>query len=166
MVSPELVRRYPFFAGLEYDQLVALAQVAKETTAEPGHYFFNEGDVLKSFYLVVEGTVAVVIGVTDRNVEHKFVEQLYGDLKKKDVVVSTVEGGDLFGWSALIPPYISTAGAKAVKPSRIVEFNCEELWKLYPGNNHFTFLLTQKVAQVMRQRLHDAYIEILGAKAE
>jgi hypothetical protein len=37
MVSPELIRRYPFFAGLDYDQLVKLAKVAQEYKVEAGH---------------------------------------------------------------------------------------------------------------------------------
>ena len=28
MVSPELIRRYPFFAGLSYEQIVTLAKAA------------------------------------------------------------------------------------------------------------------------------------------
>ncbi len=29
MVSPELIRRYPFFAGLDYHQIVMLVKIAQ-----------------------------------------------------------------------------------------------------------------------------------------
>ncbi len=41
MVSLELIRRYPFFAGLSYENIVALAEVADELSVSPGHYFFH-----------------------------------------------------------------------------------------------------------------------------
>ncbi len=63
MISPELIRRYPFFSGLEHEQIVALANVASEFKAETDHYFFHEGDMLDNLYLLVEGAAAIVIEV-------------------------------------------------------------------------------------------------------
>ena len=49
MVSPELIRRYPFFAGLDYDHIVKLSKVADEKSVEAGHCFFHETDDLINF---------------------------------------------------------------------------------------------------------------------
>ena len=48
---------------------------------------------MESFYLVLEGLAAVVIEVPDREVEQKLSEQLTGELKTKDVVISAVGPG-------------------------------------------------------------------------
>ena len=55
MVSPELLRRYPFFAGLSHDYLSKLAKMSEELAVEEGHYFFHEEDELDTFYLTLEG---------------------------------------------------------------------------------------------------------------
>ena len=166
MVSPELIRRYPFFAGLDYDHIVKLAKVADEETVEIGHCFFHEGDELTVFYLVLEGAVAIVLEVPNHDVEQQIAGQLTGELKTKDVTTSTVGTGDVFGWSGLIPPHTSTASAKAITPCRVVVFDCEELWKIFEEDCHFGLVMAQKGAQVIRERLRDMRIESLAHLAE
>ncbi len=166
MVSPELIRRYPFFAGLAYDHILKLAEVADEQTVETGHYFFHEGDELGSFYLVLEGAVAIVVEVPDRDVEQEFSGQLTGKLKIKDVTTSTVRTGDIFGWSGLIPPHKATAAVKAIMPCRVLAFNSRELWQLFEDDCRFAFVMTLKGAQVIRERLRNMRIETLAHLVE
>ena len=163
MISHELIRQYPFFSGLSYAQIITLAKAADEVIVEAGHYFFQEGDALKYFYMLLEGRVAIVIGVTDHSVEHKFSDQLTGRIKTKDVTVSIVDRRDFFGWSALIPPFQATAGARAITPCRVIVFNGEELLKGFQEDSQFGYLMTQKVAQIVRQRIHEMHIELLAS---
>ena len=67
MIPTELLRRYPFFAGLNDDYMVTLAKSAVEFTVDEEHCFFHEGDILDHFYLVLEGTISIVIEVPDRD---------------------------------------------------------------------------------------------------
>jgi hypothetical protein len=41
MVSTELIRRYPFFAGLSPEQLNIIASAAKEEQVEAGLFLLN-----------------------------------------------------------------------------------------------------------------------------
>ena len=162
MVSPELIRRYPFFAGLTYDHIVKLAELADEQTVEAGHYFFYEGDELDSFYLILDGAVGIILEVPDRDVEQDIVGQLTGKLKTKDVTTSTLRTGDVFGWSGLIPPHEATAGAKAIMPCRVLSVNCRELWQIFEADCRFGSAMILKGAQVIRERLRDMRIETLS----
>lgn len=166
MVSPELIRRYAFFAGLDYAYLVQLARVAQERTVDEGHHFFHEGDELESFYLVLEGAVAIVLEVPDQDVKQEISGQLTGKVKTKDVIVSTVGTGDVFGWSGLIPPHTATAGAKAVTSCRVVAFDREGLRQAFEKDCQFGLMMTQKGAQVIRERLRDMRIESVAHLAE
>lgn len=162
MISPELIRRYPFFAGLEHEQIVALANVASEFKAETDHYFFHEGDMLDNFYLLVEGAAAIVIEVTSQNIEHTVSEQLTGNMQTSDVVTSVVGPGEVFGWSALISPHQATSSVKATTPCRVVAFDCRELRKTFKDNCEFGYLMVEKVAQIVRDRLRDMRVESLA----
>ena len=166
MVSPELLRRYSFFGGLSHDHLVCLAKVAKEKTVAAGHTFFREGDELKAFFLVLEGAVGIHIAVTDPDVEHGLAGQLTGELDKKDVTVSTAGSGEIFGWSALIPPVTATAGASALTLCRVVAFDCDEILRKFDQDPHFAYALTRNAAQVIRQRLRDMHVESLAFKSQ
>lgn len=165
MISTELMRRYPFFAGLNADYKATLAKSAVEFSVDEGHYFFHEGDILDHFYLVLEGTVAIVIEVPDRDEVQTLTRQLTGNLENRGVMVSTVRPGNIFGWSALIPPHKSTAGAKAQSPCRVASFDCEELRPMCDEDHEFGHLMTQKAAQVIRERLRDMRMESLSKVA-
>ena len=162
MISPQLIRRYPFFAGLSHEQIVILANAASELNVEANHYFFHEGDILNNFYLVVEGAVAIVIEVPDQNVKHKVSDQLTGTLQTSDVVISAVGPGEVFGWSAFVPPHHATTSGKATTPCRVVVFDRHELVKVFNEDCEFGYVMMQKVAQITRDRLHDIRIESLA----
>jgi CRP-like cAMP-binding protein len=162
MISPELIRRYPFFAGLSYDEIVSLTKVASELTVEAEHYFFHEGDALENFYLVVEGAVAIVIEVPDQDVEHKLAGQLTGELITSDIVISAVGPGEVFGWSALVPPHEATTCAKATTLCRVIAFGSRELLQTFEDDCRFGYVMIQKTAQIIRDRLHAIRIESLA----
>ncbi len=151
MVSPELLRRFQFFAGLKPDHLTALAKAADETPVPEGHSFFHEGDTLDMFYLVLDGEVSILIELPE---------------KQQEIVVSTITPVDIFAWSALIPPHTSTAGAKATKACHIVAFDCEKLHPVFERDAQFAFIMTQRAAQGFRSRLADMRLESLAYVAD
>lgn len=162
MISPEIIRRYTFSAGLSDDQLVTLANVARELSVNAEEYLFHEGETLDKCYLVVDGEVAVVVQVPDQGVEQKVSGQLTGQIHTKDVVISAIGPGEVLAWSALVPPHHSTASAKATKPSQLIAFDCVALRKIFEEDCRFGYLMMQKMAQIVRGRLRDMRIESLA----
>jgi len=166
MISPEILRRYPFFARLSIEQLTKLASLATEKIVETDTYFYHEEDELEHFYLVLEGAVAVVFELPEREVEHKISEQYFRKLKTKDVVLTTVSPGELFGWAGLVPPHCANSGAKAVTPCRIVMFNRIQLLEEFDKDPRFGYIMIQRAAQAISQRLSDLRIESLAYLTE
>jgi CRP-like cAMP-binding protein len=166
MISPEIIRRYPFFGGLSFEQIQQLALVGEEMRADTGHFFFKEGDTLDYIYLVLEGAVAIVFQLPDQKAKPSVAGQLMGDMAMRDIVVSTVGTGDIFGWSGLIPDHLATAGAKAVTPCKVVKFNCKKLLETFEEDCRFGMVMTQKTAIVIRERLRDLRIESLAFETE
>jgi CRP-like cAMP-binding protein len=116
MISPEVIRRYPFFSGLKHDQIVALAKLASEETAAAGHYFFHEGEILDKLYLILEGAVAVVMEIPEDGAKQSVADQYTRKLQTTDVVISAVGPGEVFGISSLVPPHSAMAGARQPRP--------------------------------------------------
>jgi len=164
MISPELLRRYPFFSGLSMEQITSLAEVAEAVEKEEGEFIFREGDELHHFYLNLEGAIGITINRTAPDVEHSASDQLTGSLQTDSVVVSTVGPGEIFGWSGLLPPHISSANAEVLKPSRLIAFDCDKIFPMFKENCQFGYLMMQKMAFVIRDRLHDMRIESLAFK--
>ena len=144
MISPELVRRYPFFAGLDMHQIKFLAMAATEVDVQEGEYIFREGDAVDHFYIVVEGSVAIVID------------------QEEEAVVSNLGPGDVFAWSGLIAPHKATADAKALTPARLLSFDYDEISRHFEEDQHFGYVMMLKATEVMRNRLQDLRIESLA----
>jgi CRP/FNR family transcriptional regulator, cyclic AMP receptor protein len=162
MISAQVIRCHSCFAGLDEAHITTLARSAREVSVRAGHRFFRERDELSRFYLVVEGAVAIVIAVPDREAVQPTPGPLVGDLKTRDITVSTVGTGDVFGWSALVPPHTATAGAKAATPCRVIEFDVDKLRPALEEDCPFARSLTLMVAQTIRGRLDDLHIELLA----
>lgn len=161
MVSPELIRRYPLFAGLSLEEITILAQAAQEMSVAAGRYFFREGDELDHFYIVVEGKVGIMIDVPDPTVRQTVSRQLTGKLITREVVVATVETGEVFAWSALIPPHRATSSARALSAGRVIAFDCHMLRNIFEGNYRFGYQTMLKIALVIRDRLRAMRLEAI-----
>ena len=164
MISSEVIRRYPFFAGLDTRQIQTLATVAEDLEVEGGHVFFRPNDLLDRFYLAVGGKVGIFMEATARGVNHGVAAQLTGQVETEDVVVSAVNPGEGFGWSALFQPYEATAGAKALEPSCVVVFDAKALLRIFKEDSRFGYVMAQKIVHVVQLRLHDRDIESLSEK--
>ena len=144
MISPELIRRYPLFAGLSTDHVTVLARAAEELEVEKDFWFFRQDYELHDMYLILEGHVGIVV-----------------ELPRQEVVTNPVGAGDLFGWSALVPPHEAMAGAKALSHCRVVRFDCQSIRASFESDWRFGYLMMEKAAQTVRQRLRDMRIEAL-----
>lgn len=151
MISPEVIRRYPFFAGLSLDQISMLAKAANEEKVELGHFFLREGDEVPYLYLIEEGTVNILIELPTRD---------------KEIIVSTIGQGEVFGWSALVPPHKAIASAKATTPCRVVAIDCRELLRVFEEDYQLGYVMMKKVAQMTRDRISGMNIEMLAHLAE
>ena len=162
MISPESLRRYEIFAGLEHNQIVTLSKLGEEKTFSEGEYFFHEGDKLTDFYLVIDGAVGIVIEVPDDAVSQPVSGQLTGEMQTRDITITSVGTGMLFGWPGIIPPNEANATAKALTDCRVYAIDCDGLQEAFKTDCDFAYKLTLRAAQVIRDRLHDLQIEALA----
>jgi len=162
MVSPELMRRYPFFGKLSRDQLDKLAQVGHELSMESGHYFFHEGDELVQFYVVLEGEVGIIVDLTDDRVDQPLSGQLTGEIITREIVTSRVGPGEMFGWSALVLPHTATSSCKALSPCRVMGFDCKQLHQMFEEDCRFGYVMLLKATKIIRARLRSLRIELLS----
>jgi CRP-like cAMP-binding protein len=133
------------------DHIVFLADAADEIAVEAGHIFFHEEDMLDNCYLLLEGKVAILIELPEKN---------------RDIVTSEVREGDMFGWSGLLPPYVATAATRAEEPCRVIVFDCRAIRNKFEEDHLFAYVMTQRMAQVMRDRLQGMRIESLAQNLE
>jgi CRP/FNR family cyclic AMP-dependent transcriptional regulator len=150
MVSPELIRRYPYFSGISIGQLNMLANIAEEVEAEVGKYFHHEGDDINKVYIIVEGEVSLVTSLPQQD---------------KEVVINTIGAEEVFGWTSLLPPFTAGAGARANTKCKLIEFKASELREKFEEDYEFGYLMMMKISQNIRERLDSIVIETLAYQA-
>jgi CRP-like cAMP-binding protein len=155
MISPELLRRYPFFGLLTDAQLKAIAMIAQEENISSGTQIFNEGNKADTFYLLLQGSVDLFYtvdteGVLDFN---------------KEFLVGEINPGEAFGISALVEPYIFSATAKADQNLRFIAIDAVALRALLEKDSKMSCVVMYQVAKVFAERLQSTRIQLAAARA-
>src|SRR5512135_2645353 len=120
MVSPEILRRYPFFGSMSDAQIKSLAMIAEEEQVAKGTVICEEGQPAKALYLLLEGGVSLYYKS----------EEEFNPSTRRDFLVGEIDAGEVFAISVFIEPHTYTSTVKAEQACRIVRFDAAELNKL------------------------------------
>ncbi len=153
MISPELLRRYPFFGPFNDAQLRAIAMIADEDSADQGGVLFEECAPANTLYLLLEG---------DIDLYYKSEEE-YHPVTKKEFLVGEINPGEIFAVSSLIHPYIFSATARASQPCRFVKIDATELRKLLDNDPHMGYIAMQQITKAVAERLAYTRIQLAAA---
>lgn len=153
MVSPELLRRYPFFGFLSHDQMREVAILTEEVSPAADTILFRIGDAADALYFLQDGGVELHYVVMD---EH--LPQL-----RKDFLIGIVNPGEVLSISALIEPYELTATAVTTEPSRLLKIDAAQLRELCDQDHDLAFGFQKQMAKTTMARLHATRILLAAA---
>ncbi|ASV73627.1 cAMP-binding protein - catabolite gene activator and regulatory subunit of cAMP-dependent protein kinase [Thermogutta terrifontis] len=147
MVSPEMLRRYPYFAKISEESLKEIAMMAEERSYPAGLQLFNEGDPADYLNIIVEGEVQI--------------QYQLGNGEKR--TVDTLVPGDILVWSALIEPYRTTAIGTTSKPTKVIAIKAKPLRELCDRDPMVGYQLTREIAKLLAHRLESARVQLAAA---
>ncbi len=101
---------------------------------------FREGDLANRFYLIESGSIALESRADDA---HR-------------VLIQTVGGGEVLGWSWLFPPYYWHFDARTLQPTNAVFFYGTRLRTQCEEDHDFGYELIKRMASVAIRRLQAA----------
>jgi CRP-like cAMP-binding protein len=140
VVAPEVFKSFPFFADLTEMELESLANIAYEVTFQPDELIFNEGDPAHTLYFLLDGWVDIVVEVSERGQQRQ--------------LATTLTPGNIFGWSAMVEPYVYTSSAVCASLVQTIGFDRKKLQTLFEADPRLCSTLTTRVCQVIAGRLH------------
>jgi CRP-like cAMP-binding protein len=155
MISPELLRRFPFFGFMGEAQLKAVAMIAEELTYEKDELIVGAGKPAVDLFFLMDGSVAYYAVVTS---EH---DPYY----RKEYFITNINPGEIFGISSLIEPYLYTANLKADKVSRVIKINATSLRALCEVDAKLHCSMLGAVAKAAMERLEYTRVQLVAAKA-
>jgi CRP-like cAMP-binding protein len=158
MISPELLRRYPFFGHLDDSQLKSIAMISELESFDQGQIIIHEGKPAGALYLLVDGSIDIFYAID---------KQYQPDLNKPDLhrefPVGEVNPGEPFGISALSEPPVYTATSRAVTSCRVIKIEAGPLQSLFEADCHLAYVLMRQMFKAAIERLHATRIQLAAA---
>lgn len=159
MISPEIFRRYPHFAGIGDDCLKSVAMISEEREFKTGEEIFQESSSFKATARIYEKgeEASHLYLLTDGQVDIAFTLG-----SGENAVVGTLGPGDLMALSALLPPYHLTASGVARSDGKLIQIEATKLRQLCEDDPELGFSLMTGVAKALMSRLQDTRVELAG----
>lgn len=138
MVSLEVLKDFGVFGGLDDNQLAKIGEVCHERTFNEGALCFAQGRRATELHLCRSGKVYVLAKVYDM-----------------EVTVHTVQSGEVFGWSALVEPYIYTASARCAGKVEEIYMKRTDLLNLFEQNPLTGYIVMRNLSALVSSRLKE-----------
>ena len=146
MVPVETLKKLDVFDDLTKAELEAIQGIAQIEDFPRGTVIFNENEDAKNLFVLLQGNVAIQFEVG----------------RNRRVTVHSVSSGQAFGWSALVQPYRFTASAKCVNKCQVVAVDRDGIRKLIEMDCHMGFVIMEKLAGLVSERLRDTRMQLIS----
>jgi len=140
---------HPFFHDLPAAHLGLIVGCASNVRFEAGMFLFRTASEANSFFLLRDGAVALEAVAPG----------------KPPLVVQTVGGGEILGWSWLVPPYHWMFDAMAVVPTRAIALDGKCLRAKCEADHDLGYELLKRTTHVLWERLQAARLQLLDTYA-
>ena len=144
MISPEILRRYPYFAAAQDEGLRNLAMLCEEASIPAGTVMYREGDKADKLLILVEGEFDIQYTLGS------------GELRTVDTLVN----GDLLVWSALVEPHRCTTVGTTAQGTQLIAIDAAKLRDLCEQDSLLGHRLMSQAAKLLAHRLEGARIQL------
>lgn len=142
----ENLKNVRFFDDYTDEQLKIFIEISSIKEFAVKDVLFEQYDELKEIYVMLTGCLSLGISMA----------------KKKRIRLGTLEEGQLFSWSAVFSPYISTAWVMATCPTKVIAIDARKLVLEFEKNCEFGFITMSKLAKTISHRLSDTRFQLMN----
>jgi CRP-like cAMP-binding protein len=157
MISPERLRKYPFFGPLSSDELAAVSMLAEETAYPKVASIFQAEAPAKTLYVLEKGCIELY---------YESYDPVFKPQLRRQFLVGEINPGEMFGVSALLEPYQWTATAIAATPCQVIEINAEKIRALFEHYPSLEREIYKQILPTLMERLHYTRIQLAAARTE
>jgi len=135
-----------FFDNYTDKQLETIAMMSSIKEFKVKEILFEQYDELAEVYVLLEGSLSLGISLA----------------KEKRIHLGSIEEGQLFSWSAVFAPFISTAWVMAITPAKVIAIDAKKLNMEIEKDCDFGFKTMSKIAQTISHRLSDTRFQLMN----
>jgi CRP/FNR family cyclic AMP-dependent transcriptional regulator len=141
----DLIAEHDFFRGFDAGAVSFIAGCGRNVHFQAGTRLMSEGESANVFYVLRTGRVALG----------------YFDPDRGDLVIETLHGGDVIGWSWLFAPYRWHFDVEALEDVSAVAFDGPCLRGKCESDPRLGYELTRRFSRVMLDRLQATRLRLL-----
>ena len=145
-IAIDELKNVRFFDAYNDEQLKKILSISCIKEFKVKEILFEQYDELSELYVLLEGCLSMGISLA----------------KEKRIHLGTIEEGQLFSWSAVFSPYISTAWVMATCPTKVLAIDAKKLSLEFENNCAFGFKTMSKIAQTISHRLSDTRFQLMN----
>jgi CRP-like cAMP-binding protein len=135
-----------FFDNYNDEQLKIFIGISSIKEFKVKEMLFEQYDELSDVYVLLEGCLSLGISLA----------------KEKRIRLGTLEEGQLFSWSAVFRPHISTAWVMATCPTKVLAIDAKKLNIEFEKDCEFGLKTMSKIAQTISHRLSDTRFQLMN----
>jgi CRP/FNR family transcriptional regulator, cyclic AMP receptor protein len=136
---------HAFLKGMPADQIALLAGVAAPISVPAGHRLFDQGAPAENCWLLTAGQVALDLPMPGR----------------PNLIVETLGGGDVIGFSWLSPPHEWQFGAQVLEPTAAFKLDGPGVQGLCDDHPELGYQLAMRMLAAAVRRLQATRIRLL-----
>jgi CRP-like cAMP-binding protein len=140
------LKQLKFFTGFDDQMAEKIIQSCELKEFRVKEVIFEEYQELSELFILIEGSVVLGIEIP----------------KKGRIKLDTIHPGQIFSWSAMFPPYISTAYAMATQPVKVLAMKSEKIMQMMEDNHSFGYKFMQIISNTLSQRLADTRLHLVN----
>ena len=142
MDEMEFLADVDLFSGLNAQELRKVNKLCRPDDRSPGEVIYKEGDEVEDIYLVVRGEVSLRYEMPGRD-------------PAREHIISIIRPGNVFGWSALVPPYrITLSSYVGDQPCKLYRISRNDLTTLFAENPRIGYVCMGNLTRVIADRFH------------
>lgn len=130
------------FKGVSQRFLTRIANAAEEQNYKANSVIFKKGEQASYFYVLAEGDI-------------------HGEIGPAEETLALTQPGDVFGWSALVAPYVYTATAKCVRDTRVIKISRDVIEAVIQEHPAEGLAVLKNLAAIISGRLRYAYQRLM-----
>jgi len=147
MVSTEVLKSFSLFSGLTQTELAGIAKLCQERAYKGDSVIFTIGGSATDVYLLETGKV-------DIQIEFKIYDY------EVMTTVYKVGRGEIFGWSALVPPHRLTASARCEGKADVIMINGKELMEFLEKDKRIGYVVMKNLSAIISSRVASTTIAL------
>ena len=137
----EALSKNSLFDNVSEDYLQMMVSNRIEVNLDPGEFLFHQGEMGKGMYLLLEGTIDVVLETDD----HKILK-----------VLATLNPGDYVGEVCMLSPQERTASVHAKVKAKLLYIDAQHFLRDVAGKDPNALQISHNVALTLSERLKKA----------